>query len=496
MAQVVAPRDTIKPRRDSIRVDTLEYWNDSLFNLPRQKALKDGAVVKAPKPRRKIRKFKIQYSDRIQYDILADWPMTSAAGVPTVLTLQKQLTRWEDSLLPVKWRGDTTRAERTVSYLYRFAKIWLIDAPIESLLMAAEQDFFGSMARTREFGLNGTSYQFSAPYPLPFWKPQGVITFNRDFVENEASRQELAQINSAVLDAGNMASDQLSLRWMQRKSVNYREALHFLRIQMAGLGGVISASNTPQPGTSAVENYLYYINRQYGHISSYGYTATQMRKDYSLAMFTNPNLYTSLYSVFYTYLIQGQDSMNTPAIRFGYGKYVLPWMQYSFTPFGAEWVPSLTVTNHRQMVQLYGRVGTDQFAQSYGGGFKLYNIKRSTNFQLDAHVGIWKQRYFFRDWIQQQSEPISWGGAAVLSGHVLLTKSWQHPMSLAFKAGYKTRGYMEGEVWDASPIIKLGVSFALDRDYVQDDTVPEYFTPERRSDKKKSKKKSSKRRRR
>ena len=48
-AQVVAPRDTIKPRRDSIRVDTTEYWNDSLFNLPRQKVLRDGAVIKPPK---------------------------------------------------------------------------------------------------------------------------------------------------------------------------------------------------------------------------------------------------------------------------------------------------------------------------------------------------------------------------------------------------------------------------------------------------------------
>jgi hypothetical protein len=50
-------------------------------------------------------------------------------------------------------------------------------------------------------------------------------------------------------------------------------------------------------------------------------------------------------------------------------------------------------------------------------------------------------------------------------------------MSLAFQAGYKTRGYLEGEVWDASPVIRVGLSFALDRDYKQDDTVPEYFSP-------------------
>ncbi|MCB0820421.1 MAG: hypothetical protein KDC13_07345, partial [Bacteroidetes bacterium] len=108
-AQVVAPRDTIKPRRDSIVVDTTEYWNDSLFNLPKQRVLRDGAVIKPPKKKKPVRLFRIRYSDRIQYDVLADIPFTANAGVPSVLTLQKQLVTWEDSLLHEKWRGDQTR---------------------------------------------------------------------------------------------------------------------------------------------------------------------------------------------------------------------------------------------------------------------------------------------------------------------------------------------------------------------------------------------------
>ncbi|MEX1189719.1 MAG: hypothetical protein WED33_10715 [Bacteroidia bacterium] len=492
-AQVVAPRDTIKPRKDSIRVDTSIYWSDSLFNLPRQKVLKDGAVIRPPKKRKPIRRFRVRYSDRIQYSVLFDWPLTANAGVPTTLALQKQLTTWEDSILPIRWRGDTTRSERTWSAMYRFAKIWLLDAPIESMLMAAEQDFFGSMARIREYNLDGTSYSLKAPYPIPFWKPQGSITYDRPLVESEASRQQLAQISGAALDAGNIASEQLSLRWMQRKSLFYREALHLLRIQMAGIAGVISASSNPQAGTTAVEDWLYYTNRQFGHISDYKYDASRLRRDYALATFTNPNLYTSLYSVFYSYMIQGKDSMATPAIKFGYGYYVLPWMRFGFTPFGPEWIPSVTVTHHRQMIQLYGRIGTDNFSQSYGGGIKVFNLYRNTKVNLNAHATVWKQRYFFRNWVNQSVEPISWGGAAAVSGNILLTKSWKHPMSLAFDVGYKTRGYMEGEVWDASPILRAGLSFALDRDYEEDDTVPSYFVPEKKS---KKKGKSKKRRRR
>jgi hypothetical protein len=489
-----AYRDTIKPKKDTIRVDTTEFWQDSLFKDPNQRALKDGAVLRPPRAPRKIRKFKIRYSDRIQYNVLLDWPMTAAAGVPSVLTLQKQLTSWEDSLLPVRWRPDTSASQRTWSAIYRFAKIFLIDAPIESMLHSAEADFFGSMGRTREFGLKGVGYSFTPPYPLALWMPAGTMRYNRYEIENEASRMQLAQVAGAALDAGSMASDQLSLRWMQRKAVNYRESLHLIRAQMAGLASVLSASDSPEPGTTAVGDWLYYTNRQFGHIGEYRYKTSDLKRDYALATFTNPTFYSALYSVFYKYMLQGQDSMATPAIKLGYGTYVLPWVRLGFTPFGPEWIPSVTVTKHRQMMQLYARVGTNNFSESYGGGVKLFNIKRSTNFSLNAHVTLWKQRYFFRDWIAQSAEPISWGGAAIVSGNVLLTKTWSHPMSLAFQAGYKTRGYMEGEVWDASPVIKVGLSFALDRDYIQDDTVPEYFTVSKKKKKSVTQKRKSKKR--
>jgi hypothetical protein len=33
---------------------------------------------------------------------------------------------------------------------------------------------------------------------------------------------------------------------------------------------------------------------------------------------------------------------------------------------------------------------------------------------------------------------------------------------------------MEGEVWDRGPILRAGLSFNLDRDYEQDDSIAEY----------------------
>jgi hypothetical protein len=276
------------------------------------------------------------------------------------------------------------------------------------------------------------------------------------------------------MEAGSMASEQISIRWMQRNSIYYKEAIHFLRLQAAAIASVYSTPKKASPGNFDVSDWLYYTNRNFGFYSEYGYTAGNMKRDYALAAFTNPLFYTSLYSVFNHYLIHGKDSMATPTIRIGYGKAMLPWIRYGLTPFGAEWIPEVTFTKHRQVFNFYGRIGTGTFQYAYGGGVKLYNMVRSSNFLLNLHLTAWNQPYFYKSWADQSVQRIGIGGALILSGYFKLSANKDHPVSLAIQAGYKTRGYTEGEVWNASPILRVGLSFAMDRDYVQDDSVPEY----------------------
>jgi hypothetical protein len=61
-----------------------------------------------------------------------------------------------------------------------------------------------------------------------------------------------------------------------------------------------------------------------------------------------------------------------------------------------------------------------------------------------------------------------------VTGYFKLSKTWKHSLSAVVTTGYKTKGYMEGEVWDRGPILRAGLSFNLDRDYEQDDSIAEY----------------------
>ncbi len=487
------PADSLKPKGRTIKVDTSEFWKDTLFQKGEPKIWRDGEVVRPPRPRPKKRKFKIRYSDRLQYPVALDWPMTAQAGVPTVLTFQKKLTAWEDSLIPRQYRGDTTLKEHRRSVWLRLGRMMLIDAPLETVVMAIEQDFFGHYARMREFGLTGASLQFGAP--IPFWRPMNTLNYDVPVIEPQASRQQLAMVAGGALEAGQMASQTLAFRWMMRKSMFYRESLHFLRLQAAAIASVYTASDDQLNRNSAVEDWLYYGNRAYGFFSEYGYTASNLKRDFALSTFTNPLLYSSLRHVFQQYLFHGKDSIPMPAIKIGYGKTMLPWVRFGFSPFGGEWIPEVTFTKNRQLINIYGRIGTGAFAQNFGGGIQAINIKRSTNMQINAHLSYWNQQYLFLNFGNQETVPVGWGGAATVTGFFKLSKSWKHTMSLMVQAGYKTRGYMEGEVWDASPIIRAGLSFNLDKDFEQDDTVPEYEeVPKRLTRKERIKARDKKRR--
>jgi hypothetical protein len=476
------PADTVKPKKTDAPVDTSKYWNDSLFNNGNPKIWRDGQVIRPPKPRARRRKFKIQYSDRIQYSILGDYPYGVSSGVPTALTLQKKLTAWEDSIIPKQYRGDTTWHEHKMSVWLRAARMLLIDAPIETMVMALEQDVYGQMGRMREYQISGANYQLGAP--IPFWTPMGRLGFDGYFADLNASRQELAMIAGGALEAGNMASSDLHIRWLQRKSMYYREALHYFRLQTAAIASVMNIRDDFSNRANPASTWLSNINSTYGFISTPNYTPRELKRDFALAAFTNPWLIYTAGGLFRDYLFRGKDSIPVPLIKVGYGKTILPWIRYGFSPFGGEWIPEVAFTKHRQVVSVYGRFGTgsfkhNTFRENFGAGIKGYNLRRSKKMGINAHLTYWSQDYLFNGPIEgsnksQNTLSLGWGVGGTVTGYFKLTKTWDHSLSAIVTAGYKTKGYMEGEVWNAGPILRAGVSFALDRDYEQDDTVPEY----------------------
>lgn len=483
--------DTIKPKlKDTlgIEIDTASFWKDSLKRDDWKRDGDFGDDRAKSRPRR--RKFKYRFSDRIQYSCFLNYPFTSSAAIPGTLLLHKFLVDQQNHLWQPSWQDDSTRSQIRKSMPKRILRTVLLDLTIETFLMELQQNIFGQYLRSFEFGMGGLTY--SPGLPLPLGPALGNIKFQNPSIVENFSRQQIAQVASATMESSNLATEELTMRWMLRQGSFYREALHYLRNQSSLMAAIFSSGNYQKNNKNPFNNWLYFTNREYGHITSMKYDGQDLKRDFALATFTNPMLYNSLFNIIYSYIGQEMDSVPIFSINLGRNRWAMPWVRFNVTPFGPEWMPQIAITRNRQALQGYARIGKGPFTNSYGGGIKAYNLYRDSKLRLDAHASIWKQPYLFRNWINQQAEPIGWGGAFTVTGSYKI-KNTENPMSLTVQAGFKTRGYLEGEVWNPSPILKIGLSFALDNDFEQEDVVPEYeFVPTRKEMRKKKLKRKNK----
>ena len=476
--KIVRP-DTVKPRpKDSLdlQVDTASFWKDSLIREPIRKEGDYGDDEVKKRPRR--RKFKYRFSDRIQYAGYLSYPFASGTAIPTSLLLHKELCNLEEQFWEPSWWTDSTNTQVKKSVPKRIFRTLLVDLTVETFMAELQQNFLGQYLRALEFRMSGLKYSMKSP--IPFWQVPGKIDPTSTAISNEFSRQQIAQVSSAAMEANHLISDELSMRWMLRQGMFYREALHYLRNQTAVMAGIFTMNNNNTPGTNPYKNWLYYTNREYGHMDEIRYDSKELKRDYAIASLTNPFLYTSVYHLFYSYTRHSLDSLPLFSINLGRNRWAMPWLSLNLTPYGPEWMPQLALTKNRQGIMGYARIGSGNYVNSYGGGIKLFNAYRDEKLRIDGHATIWKQQYLYRNWNHQESMPIYWGGALTVTGTYKL-KETDFPMSLVVQAGYKTQGYMEGEVWNRTPILKVGLSFALDRDFEQEDVVPEYeFVPTRK----------------
>jgi len=489
--QPEVPQDSVKPKpKDSLNINIVEpdfddsdYWRDTLIKR-RERLLRDGEIDprdRVAKPPKFRKKFRLQYSDRIQYPLTGGFPMSSSAGSNSMVTLERFLSNAEDSLLPNSWTPDTTLKQYRGSIAWRFAKMWLIDDLLLQVISGIDQTFMGQNLRAIEFGYSDFGMNIRAPLPVPFSKSFLYSAQTPQDFYNPLSLQQSAMMISARMETDRIASGVIQQRWMQRGTMRYHEALHFLRRQAQLTYNVFNMRDEVRPD-EPMDYWLNYINRQHGYVSAYNLNSGDIKVRHALATFTNVNLYSSLYSVFYNYLVQGKDTMNLPAFRFGYGGKYLPWVSYNLTPFGGEWVIDNTVAIHRRMFNAYVRVGTGEFGEIAGGGIRLTNIIRNQKVAVNAHFAYWYQPYFFRNYLNEQSEAIGEGFGMFVSGAYKLTKKWDYAMALNAQIGFKTRGYLEGEYWGAGPVVRVGLTFNLDNDRENESAVDEYEQVPRRSE--------------
>jgi hypothetical protein len=377
------------------------------------------------------------------------------SGVENVLSVHKGAGWAEDRLIGTRWFSEDGFLGKTGGVMCRFAKSTLIDWPADWFSLELAHEFYGHGVRLREFDLEA-DYSFNLPFPYgdgsayaTGWKTSGLV-----------SDHEMLAFYAGGIGVQSLIDQALSLRWMQRAEINYREAsVYFWSATNAfeyvqGTKGV-SAANTD---SHDVANYLRVINRRAGRNDDSNLLMNvDDLKTRNLINLANPLLVYSLFAQFKTYLWVGGTSTALPVVHIK-GLDYLPCFRMGLTPFGPEYRMENFFRTGDKVLLADLRIGDQTFYTSWGGiGILARNIYVSRRLSVDMNLDAWRQPGIEIGGGSITSGGGGLGGAFSVRGRYDLADS-RHPISALIELGYKSAGFLEGYALNSSPILMVGVA--------------------------------------
>jgi len=354
-------------------------------------------------------------------------------GANAVITGFRGYQWLDDTFIPSSV-GDTS----SPLMLGRFAKVLFLDLPIANTGMIVQHEIFGHGFRARELGVKVQKYKI---------RPFSGTTYLNATQYNNLSFSEQAAISTGGMEASTILANQVRTRWIDSEAIDSREAALYLLTNTDQTFYVLENShrdNTFANGHDVVE-YVKKVNDWYQR----PVTSSHQLKKRAWLDFFDPFLFYSAYSMG-MYVTDGVQQWEYPMLAIGEYRY-LPAARMVLAPYGAEYQlnnfikgPYTIFANLR-----YGNTGG---RQSSGIGVEVVDFFKTDLLKLGAKVDLWNQPKLFTTNASLNSTKFG-AAASVLARYRVLEK-----LDVVGQAGYKTSGYVQGEILKHSPILRVGLS--------------------------------------
>jgi hypothetical protein len=385
--------------------------------------------------------------------VLVDRDMTPAAGATDVLALQRLLASLEDRVLPARL-SEATPPERALGILYRAGKWAAIDLPQDSFLMVVAHEMLGHGARLREIGASGVRYQFDAPPPYGDGSAATVV----DSAWPHTTRADLLAIDAAGIETQNALADDIDEQALARNSLSYRDAWLYAQSRIAGLLYIRSVSPQSEPGHDVAE-FLNHLND--GCVPPVC-TPLEMQtlKQHALLMLVDPMLAFSAYQFAAAYLVRGQTAMTVPMIPLVHGIRYLPAVGFAMTAYGTEWTTEHYIRSTDRLTKFSVRIGDTGAVRTWGVGVRAARAAQRGRIAVDLSADIWNQPALNAP---PSATRLKTGGLLATTMHVALGRQQASSrMGLVGEVGYKSDGFVRGELLRAGAIVRVGLTVGLD----------------------------------
>lgn len=383
--------------------------------------------------------------------------LTARTGAENIIGVHAGLTRAEDRFIGTRWFSEEGVLGKTGGIVCRSAKYVLIDLPVDIFSVVFAHEYFGHGARFREQDWGKVEYSFDAPPPYGEGGGFAAGTDTRGW----HSYHELLALYSGGFEAQSEINRRLTLRWMSKREIRYREAaLYFWSFQF--MFGYIWETNEDldanERGYDPAE-YLRLINHHAGYydVDDWLMDVRDLKSRAALNL-ANPFLLYVLFAQLKTYLWDGNNSSGFPVFHVK-GTDYLPCLRMGLTPFGPEYHLENFLRAGDKVLLVDLRIGDQTFYESWGGiGLYVQNICGNRRLSVDLDLDVWNQPEIEVGGDSITSKGGGLGAAFSVRSHYGIIGA-QSPISAVVELGYKSAGYLEGRVSDSGPIIMFGIAF-------------------------------------
>jgi hypothetical protein len=382
-------------------------------------------------------------------------------GAYNLTTIHKSLYLFEDKHVLDTLFRENNFIKKAGGFGYRMAKLLLLDAQIDCFVALSQHEVFGHGARYREFGYKGNSFNLNL-YP-PFGDGSGFA--QRGILQagyKSPTLQENIVMSIGGVDAEILLGNNITNQMLLDDTLHYRQGLLYLISQNNLLLYLWRTRYTSpaniKPGNDMI-SYINEINYLYPTSAGKKYDLNTL-SDQGLISLANPLQIYSAFSILYSYGIRGKKQLKKiPMIKLGNVRY-LPALNYSFTPFGSQYHFINYIRYKQILLNADFNMGEQTFTKFYGVSLKGYNIVNKKRITLNFHLDVWNQPELE---LTNYSQPTTLNKTGESFKVDIMFRPFirQNKLGIFVQTGYKTKGYVSGEVLAESFILRYGIGLHL-----------------------------------
>ncbi|OJJ22040.1 hypothetical protein BKI52_08355 [marine bacterium AO1-C] len=386
-----------------------------------------------------------------RYQIIYEPGLGMNFGAENIATVGYLWQKLDHKFIPIQLFHQTHTGSKIGNIAYRLGKLFLLNYPITFILPSIQHERFGHGSRATEFSGTIESVQITLPPPFQFRLPS-ISTSNTSL----QTPQQILVETIGGSEANFILSDILRKNILLDHKLDYHTAFMYLYANndLAGYAG-FAANIATSDIRIAVDN----LNSQ-SQNNSGNLTLKRVQLYGILSIVLDPLNYYALKSIFWDYVWSGQYSKKINLIPLGPTLHYLPKASFNFAPYGVEINLQNYLKHKRQLYALNISHTDGTFENAWRLSAQAWNLTLTNRISFNLAGEIWQQPEisFYKE--NNLLTTKGFGGAIVATTYYDLIKQ-DHQWGLVLQLGYKSKGFMKGEILDNGVIIRGGISLRI-----------------------------------